>query len=88
MDDCENEFHLRLQSEGYIFQKKVVWGYGPALHIVMYRCMQTHAQSHTHTHAETQTVTCMDGCTQLKVTIVFFMIASFTSGSNMDMDKD
>ena len=48
-DDCEDEFHFRLQSQGCI-SKKVLGACSPVY-------MQTHAQAHIHT--ETQTHECM-----------------------------
>ena len=44
-DDCEDEFHLRLQSQGYS-SKKILWAWSPVY-------MQTHAQAHTRTETQT-----------------------------------
>ena len=44
-DDCKDEFHFRLQSQGCI-SKKILGAWSP-----MY--MQTHAQAHIHTETQT-----------------------------------
>ena len=44
-DDCDDEFHLRLQSQQCIFQKN------PGGMVPVY--MQTHAQVHTRTETQT-----------------------------------
>ena len=47
-DDCEGEFHLRLQSQGCIFQKKS-WGHGP-LCTCRHMHKRIHAQRHRRMH--------------------------------------
>ena len=52
-DDCKDEFHLRLQSQGCIFQKKS-WGHGP-----LCTCRHMHKHIHAQRHRSISQSTCL-----------------------------